>query len=160
MKIILLIFSLMFAQSTGGDVREARKDILLSINRDNVSIFINGIWTEAEEVCRKNNLPLALLIAQSCLESGFGRSNIAKTKCNFLGIKRNGEYRTFANERECFEAWSKVMSQSCYDGESPSNLEEWIEALKTCKYAESKKYRRKVRSIIKSYRLNLIPEKL
>ena len=154
-KIILTTLAIVLSiQATGNN--GARGAILCSIEKKRVSIFINSIWDDAETVCEKYDLPIGLLIAQACLESGFGRSYLANNKCNFLGIKYEGVYADFESKLHCFESWAKVLNQTCYRGLEFKTLEGWIYQLSTCGYAESKEYSSKLKSIIKKYNLNWI----
>ena len=148
---ILILLTFQTANSNG-----ARGAILCSIEKKRVSIFINSIWDDAATVCKKYDLPMGLLIAQACLESGFGKSYLTNNKCNFLGIKYEGVYADFENRLHCFESWAKVLNQTCYRGLEFKSLEGWIYQLSTCGYAESKQYSSKLKSIIKQYNLNWI----
>lgn len=121
---------------------------------NNVSIYLNNIWSDAEMVSKVQNIPLALILAQSCLESGFGKSRLAREQCNHHGIKYRGKYAEFSTRLESFQAYGNVLNQNCYG--SPKDLQEWFLALECCGYAESKKYTSKLQKIIKKYKLYLL----
>ena len=121
---------------------------------NNVSIYLNNIWKDAETVSKAQNIPLSLILAQSCLEGGFGKSRLAREQCNHHGIKYRGKYAEFSTRLESFQAYGNVLNQNCYG--SPKDLQEWFLALECCGYAESKKYTSKLKIIIKKYKLYLL----
>lgn len=131
-----------------------RGDILKAIDSDHVSKYFNSIWSDAETVAKETGLPQGLLMAMSALESGFGRSRLAKEQNNHLGIKRNGEYRTFKSRLECFRAWAKVLNQRCYKEIEFKTLNGWLYQLEYCHYHLSKTYSNKIRSIYYKYGLD------
>jgi len=155
MKMILITLLLLLAtesNSTNGQ----RGNLLCSIENKKVSKFINRIYSDAEHVCNKYNLPLSLLLGQCCLESGYGSSRLCKERCNYLGIKYEGRYAEFESRRHCFESWAKVMRQKCYKNLQPSTLIEWYDTLTCCKYAQSKRYIKKLNWIIFRWNLDKI----
>lgn len=146
MSLLLLIFCSFDNMSTRG--------YILTHCGDKESIYLNKIWDDAEKVAKSNQIPLALVLAQSCLESGFGRSNLAVNNCNHHGIKYCGKYAEFSCKLESFEAYAKTLSKECYG--KPKNLGEWFVALECCNYAMSKSYVSKLKIIIKRLNLYLI----
>lgn len=156
MKNILLIFAL-FAFVSTSEATTVRGTILKDIKQNHVSIYINSIYDEAIAVCSKYGLPPALLIAQCCQESSFGRSNVAKCKNNHLGIKKNKkEYMQFKTIEDCFEKWAQIMTEkTCYCEKPPSNLPAWANRLESCNYAH-KGYSKHIKKLILKYKLNLI----
>lgn len=50
-------------------------------------IFINDISAYVGERCKKNNLPTSVVIAMAALESGYGKSELARNANNFFGLK-------------------------------------------------------------------------
>jgi len=130
-----------------------RANCLRNIDNKRVSLFINNIYDDSKHVCDKNGLPVSLLIAQAALESGWGTSNLCINKCNWLGIKKSGQYQEFESRVACFEKWAKVLNQGCYKGLNPKTTKGWLYALQECHYFTSKSYRAKINSIIKKYGL-------
>jgi flagellum-specific peptidoglycan hydrolase FlgJ len=128
-------------------------------NKKHVSLYINHIWQDCEEISKDYNIPLALIIAQCCLESGFGRSYQAQVKNNHLGIKIRGEYVCFDSFKDCLKVYAQTLSKACYKDFQPRTLLEWVESLKyeCCTYATSPNYSKKLKSIIKAYNLDVIP---
>lgn len=156
MKTITLFLLLLISSSMQGQYRGY---ILSNIESDRVSRYINSIWDDCEKVSKVNNIPLALIIAQCCLESGFGKSNFAKTRNNHLGIKFEGVYASFNSFEHCLQAYSRVFKNSCYTDLQPKTLLQWIESLtySCCTYAISPRYAKKLKFIIKKYNLDVLP---
>lgn len=135
---------------------QKRGELLCSIDNRKVSIYFNRIWDDAEAVCKKYNIPMSILLAQSALESGYGMSDLCINKCNYLGIKKNGKYREFSSRKACFEKWAKVLHQNCYINLAPKSFDEWLNALECCNYATSKKYKAKLKWIYNKFNLEII----
>lgn len=134
-------------------------DVLLSIEIDKVSIFVNKHYKGALNLWKSDSIPIAISLAQWGLESGWGRSRIALEKCNLGGIKlRSGEYRTFKNHEEFYKAYRDVLTKDCYKEKNLQELQEWIDALfhTECKYATSKNYKSKMWDIIFYFNLDLL----
>jgi flagellum-specific peptidoglycan hydrolase FlgJ len=111
------LFLVLLTASTLGK----RGELLCSIENNKVSIFFNRIYDDADYVSKSYGLPMSLLMAQAALESGWGMSNLAINKCNYLGIKYKGEYREFSSRKECFMKWGKVLKQNCYNNLQPKS---------------------------------------
>ncbi|MCY7699185.1 glucosaminidase domain-containing protein, partial [Bacillus safensis] len=56
--------------------------------------FIKKLAPGAQKVFKKHNVLASLVIAQGCLESGFGASDLSKQAYNLFGVKGtyNGKY--------------------------------------------------------------------
>ena len=153
MRTILILFLSTVTLAVNGH----RGELLCSIDNRKVSIFINSIYEDAEKVCKKYDLPLGLLIAQACLESGFGSSYYARERCNFLGIKYEGVYAEFESAEKCFEAWARVLSKDCYKEIPTTSLNLWLYQLDACCYhMAGGRYSRKIRSIYYKYGLDIL----
>lgn len=155
MKATLILILLFFTIQTGATT--GRGYILCSIKKDHVSKYINSIWDDAEWCSKKYKIPLALIIAQLSLESGYGRSFNARNLNNHLGIRPEGKYSSFASVRDCLDMYGRILTTgSCYMDFQPHNLQEWIEAVSypCCTWATSRKYTKKINWIINKYNLN------
>lgn len=132
--------------------------ILCSIDNPKVSCYINHIWDDCQYISKEYNLPLSLILAQCCLESGFGTSRLAKQN-NHLGIKLQGQYATFTSLRECLSIYANTLTNECYRSLQPQSLLEWIDSLRweCCSYAKSPEYSKKLIRIIEKYNLDVIP---
>lgn len=161
--VLLLVILSSFSQTTTSnketikpltktETASKRGRVLLAAPK-HVSLYLNSIWNDAEVVSKEVSIPLALVLAASCLESGYGSSNLCKEN-NHHGIKYNGKYAKFNSQSESFKAYGMVLSQKCYKATECHSLEDWLAALEFCGYAESKKYNKKLLSIIKKYKLN------
>ena len=153
MKTLLIILAIFATQ----DHKEPlRAELLLSIDSDKKSKFFNLVWDDAKTVCDKTGLPMYLLLAQAALESGWGTSRFAKEQNNYLGIKYNHKYATFKTRLECFEAWSRVLQQSCYKELKVATLNGWLYQLDHCGYHQSENYSNKIRSIYHANNLDIV----
>ena len=152
--IILLLMALQVQATTRGDVLKA-------IESNRVSKFINSIWSDTKTIADKYNLPHGLLIAQACLESGYGSSRISIEQNNLLGIKDtkkvNGKrpYKRFKTQLECFDKWGRILSRPCYKELPMTSLNICLYLLESCGYHQSENYSNKIRWIYRKYNLNL-----
>jgi len=131
-----------------------RCTLLKNINNKKVSLFINSIYDDALIVQENTGAPLAIIIAQSCLETKYGQSRRCVEDCNYFAVKRNHEYMIYDSKEASFADYCKVMNQSCYLGLKPKTIDDWYRALVSCKYAESKEYVRKLKWIVKHFGLD------
>jgi hypothetical protein len=150
---IIFLFCLLSLQ-TGATTRG---DILKSITNDKVSIFINSIYDEAETVSKEFNLPMGLLIAQACLESGYGSSKLSE-RCNLLGLKKGGKYAEYETILECFRHWGRTLSQPCYKEIPCDSLNLWLYQLDHCKYHGTPNYGKLIKRIYYKNKLNLLDD--
>lgn len=153
MKNLLLFLTLLSLPSYGQSVRGT---ILKGIQNDKVSIFINSIWDESEQVSKNNNIPQGLIIAICGLESGWGKSKIAKEQNNIAGIRIGGVYCSYENHLECIEHLGRTLSQSCYKELDLTSLNLWLYALESCYYHNTKDYSKIIRKIYYGNNLNLL----
>jgi flagellum-specific peptidoglycan hydrolase FlgJ len=130
--------------------------VLLAIDNDKVSIFINSVYKDAKRIEKDYGVPVALVIAQAAQETGFGKSRLCKEDNNYFGIRRNHENMKYTNKAQSFTDYGGVMSQRCYNVLTPKNLDEWLRALNLCNYAGHKEYTKKLNSIILKYGLDLL----
>jgi len=151
MKLKLLL-ALTLMSFTNGN----RGELLCSIENKKVSIFINSIYQDAETVCKESGLPMGLLIAQACLESGYRTSTVSLEKCNLLGLRRNHEYIEYPNQLECFRHWSRTLQKDCYKEIECTSLNLWLYQLRACGYHQSKNYSKKIRAIYYKYNLDIL----
>ena len=131
-----------------------RWELLKNISNKKVGIFINNIYEDALKIHESTGVPLAIIIGQSCLETGYGSSKLCRNNCNYFGVRRNHKYMIYDSKEDSFSDYGKVMCQKCYSSLNPKSLGEWYNALVSCGYAESKEYIWKLKSIIKKYGLD------
>lgn len=130
--------------------------VLVGIDNDKVSLFINKVYKDAKRIEREFGVPVSLTIAQAAIETGFGKSRLCKEENNYFGIRRNHKNMSYLSKSESFTDYGKVMTQRCYNIHICHDVDCWIAALKVCKYAGIEDYGDKVKSIIKKYKLNLL----
>lgn len=121
----------------------------------------------------QHNIPASITLAQGILESGNGRSTLAKKSNNHFGIKCHrgwtGErvYHDDDEKGECFRKYQYV--ETSYKDHSefltkrkryaflfnygPKAYKKWAKGLKKAGYATDKKYPYKLIKIIKEYQL-------
>ena len=161
MKNIIIILAIATALPTiASPPLSMRAKILLNIKSDRVSCFVNSVWNEAKRVQQEYGVPMAVVIGQACLESGYGYSRLAREDCNFFGTKLDHEYCRYKNKAESFSHYGRTMTQRCYKNINPYTLSDWYESLKCCGYAgdseASDRYVKKLNNIIFKLNLDLI----
>jgi len=104
---------------------------------------------------QKNGIPIEIILAQAIIESDCGRSNLARTKNNHFGIKRNGKYATFQTVADCFIAHGKIFAQPRYKRcrDCGDNVTCWALNLQPCGYAADKDYAAAILRVIKQNNL-------
>ena len=145
--------------------------------------FIEAIADYATEVADKNDLYASVMIAQACLESGFGTSGLASSPYyNLFGIKgaykgksvhmqtledgSNGMYsinagfRDYPSPKESLEDYADLLSTNFYKGAHKSKTSTYRDATRflTGRYATDRNYARKLNGIIEAYDLTQYDE--
>lgn len=126
----------------------------------------------AREQMRLYNIPASITLAQGLLESGAGRSTLAREGNNHFGIKchadwtgdtmlRNDDapdecFRVYATPEESFADHSRFLRRKRYASLfdlDPTDYVGWACGLKRCGYATDPKYAERLISIIELYSL-------
>lgn len=125
----------------------------------------------AIEQMMKYRIPASITLAQGLLESGAGRSTLAKDGNNHFGIKchswtgkrmykdddmKNDCFRVYSNVRESFEDHSVFLSKQRYSRLFALSLYDykgWAKGLKDCGYATNPRYAESLIDIIEAYKL-------
>lgn len=135
-------------------------------NNNYTEEFINENYKYALISTVGTNIPISVVLAQCILESGWGKSELAKEGNNYFGITtskesnryKNTQYRIFQNKVESFIHYAKIIST--HDAYKPlKNLSNtdyiaWSNGLQKCGYAESNVYAKTLIRIINKYELN------
>lgn len=83
----------------------------------------------AQESEQKYGVPASVTLAQYALESGYGKSTLAKTKNNYFGM-RNGSkgWQTFDSKAESFDAHGRLLSNDLYSSKTAGakSVEEYV----------------------------------
>lgn len=128
--------------------------------------FINENYKYALISTVGTNIPISVVLAQCILESGWGKSGLAKEGNNYFGITttkgnkkyKNTQYRIFQNKVESFIYHAKIISTNdAYKSLktlSNSDYIAWSNGLQKCGYAESNTYAKTLIRIINKYELN------
>ena len=154
-SILILFLTLVFSSISYGNV-EARKYILIHAPK-HVSKYLNHVWDDAEWCSKEYGIPLALILAQMCLESGYGSSYYAKTRNNHLGIKFGHNYAKFCSLRNCLDAYGSSLTQNKYLDHDCESISCWLFALDSnCYHFGGNLYSNKILSIISKYKLDLL----
>ena len=122
---------------------------------------------------RQYGIPASITLAQGVLESGAGRSELARVSNNHFGIKCNGwtgrkAYHDDDAEGECFRAYDNAfdsyIDHSLFLKNSPrysrlfqlknTDYKGWAYGLKSCGYATSPTYATRLIEIIELYGLD------
>lgn len=157
--LILLLLPFALTSGTAPTHKEkqtsTRGDILKQIKNKKVSIFLNRIWNDALFVSQEYKIPIALVLAQSAQETGFGTSKNCKVNNNFFGVRRCGKYEFYSCQFESFVDYgAKVLGQDCYKG--CNTLQDWFDRLECCNYAGDEGYTKRLKKIIETYKLYLL----
>ena len=132
----------------------------------------------AVEQMQKYGIPASITLAQGVLESGAGKSELARKGNNHFGIKCNGwagrkTYHDDDELQECFRAYDNAyhsyVDHSVFLKSSPrygrlfqlkkTDYKGWAKGLKACGYATSPTYATKLIDIIELYKLYKYDEK-
>jgi len=138
-KLFILALLLLFCSATPN-----RGTSLMQCQNKKVSLFLNSIWSDAELIAHLYGIPLELILAQSCQETGFGLSKKCQQNCNYFGV----QHGNYDNKTESFFDYGRVLTLPCYENLQPKTLEEWLAALECCGYAGDKNYTKSLRKII------------
>lgn len=127
----------------------------------------------AVEQMKKHKIPASITLAQGLLESGAGRSSLARKSNNHFGIKCHSDWRgkkTYHDDdapKECFRVYSSVKDS--YDDHSQflkrgaryaflfelkiTDYKGWARGLKKAGYATDRSYANRLITIIEDYEL-------
>jgi len=131
-------------------------------------------WAEvAVQQMVQYRIPASITLAQGVLESGAGKSELARKANNHFGIKCNGwngrkSYHDDDERGECFRAYNNAyqsyVDHSVFLSSSQryrrlfdlkrTDYKGWAKGLKACGYATSPTYATKLIEIIETYQLH------
>ena len=154
--LMLVLAANLYGQKTKPVATTPLGAVLLAIDNDQVSKFINLVYKDAKRIEKDFGVPVALVIAQAAQETGWGKSRLCKENNNYFGIRRNHEHMKYETKAQSFSDYGGVMTQRCYNVLTPKDLSEWLRALNLCNYAGHKEYTKKLNSIIFKYGLDLL----
>lgn len=145
----------------------------LKITVDDTESYVQKFAPIAVQKMHEHNIPASITLAQGILESGSGRSNLARKSNNHFGIKCHkgweGKRVTHDDDErgECFRKYK--YPQTSYEDHSQflisrsryaslfklgrTNYKGWAYGLRKAGYATDKRYPQKLISIIKRYDL-------
>ena len=139
--------------------------------------FINLIAHEAQKIAQEHDLFASVMIAQAILESDWGRSDLARTYYNLLGIKgayhgqsttmptqehRMGRdlteqhaFRKYPSIRESLQDYAMVLDQEIYEQVHKRHCFDYQSATRELnqKYATDPRYHEKLDHLIQTYDL-------
>ena len=143
--------------------------------------YIQAFGPVASDLSRETGVPVAIILAAGGLESGWGRSELARESNNHFGIKNweagqpshcliTQEFtgRQGRHEMACFRAYDspqdsfrdycrKLMTNPRYKPlfqYSSADYENWARGLQSCGYATDPDYARKLIRVIETYELD------
>jgi flagellum-specific peptidoglycan hydrolase FlgJ len=131
------------------------------IRIDHARKYIEEIYPFAVKVHKEHRIPVPIVLAIACLESGYGRSHNAQNKFNQMGIRtyKGGKagYRRFPSTEACFEYFGNLLEKKRY---SPlkeikdDNLLTWITVLCKSGYNHRERYIIKVMQMVRFIHLD------
>lgn len=144
--------------------------------------YIEDTEKMAVRIARKNNILPSVMLAQSILESNWGRSELSREYNNYFGIKavkkdqgivfeteeyvdgESGRYmenfKKYSSKRESFEHYAKLLSTAKrYEKvKTAKNYKEAAKYIKEGGYATDPSYADKIISVVEKYGLNKYDE--
>ena len=156
-----------------GDKRDKSEYELADDDVRNMSVdkmeFINNILPAAEESYLKYGIPVSITLAQSILESGWGKSKLAYKYNNYFGITGTGggknfvilrdsggkllKFRTYDSVEQSVKDHSDLLHRK-YTPKNPKSYVEWANSLQKLGYAESTTYADTLIRLIQSSKLD------
>jgi Muramidase (flagellum-specific) len=135
--------------------------------------YIKKYHRLAVEHQQKYKIPASITLAQGILESGAGKSDLAKRSNNHFGIKchtdwtgdrtyhtddiKNDCFRVYKTVEESFEDHSRFLAERKRYAElftyDITDYKKWARGLQKCGYATSKAYANRLIKIIEDYEL-------
>ena len=164
-RILLFIIYFSFAGSVLG--QQNRQD------------YINKYQMLAIEEMGRSGIPASIKMAQACLESAYGQSELSKKSNNHFGIKCKSNWRGQKvyydddHKNECFRKYKSVedsyidhsnflMANSRYAflfTLSPDDYKGWAKGLKQAGYATARHYDQSLIQIIEEHKLYRLDHK-
>lgn len=158
--------------TTRSNIATTSSDI--SKARDDYERYVLTYYPLAVEQMNKYGIPASITLAQGLLESGAGKSELARKSNNHFGIKAdknwngntvssmdNGKlckFRKYSHVGESYEDHSKfLVSRERYASLfklKRNDYEGWAKGLKKAGYAEDSQYPQKLISLIERYGLH------
>lgn len=177
--ILIFFFGIIFAMNfliKSSSERRAQEEI------DFRQAYIEDTEKMAVRIARKNNILPSVMLAQSILESNWGRSELSKEYNNYFGIKavkkdkgvvfeteeyvdgESGRYmenfKKYSSKRESFEHYAKLLSTAKrYEKvKTAKNYKEAAQYIKEGGYATDPSYADKIISVVEKYELDKYDE--
>ena len=177
--ILIFFFGIIFAMNfliKSSSERRAQEEI------DFRQAYIEDTEKMAVRIARKNNILPSVMLAQSILESNWGRSELSREYNNYFGIKavkkdqgivfeteeyvdgESGRYmenfKKYSSKKESFEHYAKLLSTAKrYEKvKTAKNYKEAAKYIKEGGYATDPSYADKIISVVEKYGLNKYDE--
>ena len=97
-----------------------------------MATFSSEVIRLAQQSEEKYGVPASVTLAQYALESGYGKSTIAKTKNNYFGM-RNGSsgWQSFNSMSDSFDAHGKLLAGDLYSSKTANakTVEEYVNGI-------------------------------
>lgn len=172
--IVLFISTILLTGCATGKNSVTKTAGTITSPHDSYESYIQTYYPIAVEQMVKYKIPASITLAQGLLESGAGKSKLARSSNNHFGIKAdnswkgkrtssmdNGHmcyFRKYDNVRDSYEDHSKFLAhrkryEQLFDLDK-NDYKGWAKGLKKAGYAEDKAYPTKLISIIERYRLD------
>lgn len=134
-------------------------------------LFINEYRNVALQEMRRTGVPASITMAQAILETGYGRSDLAKEGKNFFGIKvgkfkkckilyKGDYYRCYEHPMSSFRDHSDFLGNKRLMKKlikkKNRHYKTWTNTLTKIRYAEDPAYESKLNNIIERYDLYLL----
>lgn len=136
---------------------------------ENAVNYINRFKSIAVDEMKRTGIPASIKLAQGILESGYGKSELAKNANNHFGMKCGSQwkgktyqlkgacYRAYANADVCYKEHSEFLKRKHYEALfklKKTDYRAWAKGLQKAGYATDKNYPSKLIEIIERYKLD------
>ena len=119
-------------------------------------LFVDTHYQTAIEVCTANGLPWEAVMAQGILESGSGRTKLARERNNLFGIcaydSDVNKAKYYETTEECWASYCRVITGSARYADAANNYATdpygYVAAIKAAGYATDPEYVNKLSSIV------------
>ena len=103
---------------------------------------------------QKYGIPANITLAQAALESGYGRSKLARAHNNHFGIRTGAKYMSYSSVGYSFLHHARILSSNRYRSLfelDVSDYRSWAHEIQQCGYAQDSLYAKKIIFIIEKY---------
>lgn len=146
-------------------------EICLPHSENAIDSYLTRYAQIALEVERKYNVPFEICLAQACVESACGASDLAIRSNNQFGMKAiagesyvvhaddipNDKFAVYSSVRASFMTYGKRLSGKRYGWMKKAyglDWEKWADGLQKCGYATNKNYAKTIKQYVRKNKIS------